>query len=150
MMEITIAIMMFSLCLLPLIGTPMKMLSGQKKTLATMESYMRSHEVMFFFLQNFKNHHPSYDFVNNSRTAHKFQDMEGLKLPVPFNKLHYHIYHNGTKKEQELPYNHLHCHICFENCESNKRDDNGKKCGINNKESKHTFSIIVHKENHAS
>lgn len=121
MMEITIAIMLFSLCLLPVIGIPFKVVSDQKKTLYKMESYMRAHEAMFFLLQNFNALEPSYTFPRKQTVS---KPITGLKLPAPFDKHHYHIYHNNTSCNEGSPPPDdfmLYCNICFDRLDTSHK-----------------------------
>lgn len=114
MMEITIAIMLFSLCLLPVIGVPFKVVSDQKKTLYKMESYMRAHEAMFFLLQNFNTLEPKYIFSTEKKAS---KPITGLNLPAPFDKHHYQIYHHNKhyRKDSSSPNEFmLYCNICFD------------------------------------
>ena len=134
MMEITIAIMLFSLCLLPIIGIPFKVVSDQKKTLYKMESYMRAHEAMFFLLQNFNTLEPSYTFSYKDKTS---KALTNLNLPSPFDKHHYQLYHNNTQYDKDDPpdFSILYCDICFDRLDPSYKQPNT-----------HQFYILVTQE----
>lgn len=118
MMELTLAIALFVLCLMPLIGMPMRLLNGQKKALTQMQESMRAQEAMFYILTQFKQNHPTYNFSSSRGDPIRIDDVIKTK---PFDKAHYYIHHNSKTNEQKATCNLLTCHVCFDALSQKKK-----------------------------
>jgi hypothetical protein len=145
LLEILLAIALLSLCLTPIIGSPLRLFKKQKTQLIQLSQERFAPIVFYEILKTFKARHPKWNFSTRGKSKSEKRPLpvdfsfsvEGLKNPICPN--HYHLYYHNTTPIEDLKLCILYCNICFQyDCPFSKSTD---------KERQVAFQLVIQKTN---